>query len=83
MLEDLALVGVAALLLTVMAWWAWHDIKLRRMEMSKINELTAAVDAVLAALTALQGAGANSTPDDEVQAQVDRLNAALTPAPVG
>lgn len=46
-----------------------------RMFMSKTADLTAAVDKVLAYISSLQNAPV--TQDSEVQAQVDRLNAAV------
>lgn len=48
-------------------------------QMSKTADLTAAVDKVLAYIVSLQNAPV--TPDAEVQAQVDRLNAAVPQPP--
>ena len=46
-------------------------------KVSKTSDLSAAVDAILAFIQTLQAGAANTTPDADVQAQIDRLKAAL------
>lgn len=66
-MNALLFLAIATLLLFIYLW---------RKEMAKTAELTAAVDAAVAKINELR---TSSTPDADVQAQIDRLNAAVNP----
>ena len=65
-------------LVVVLLGWVVILFALWRNEMSKTAELTAAVDAAVAKINELETA---STLDSEIQPQIDKLNAAVTPPP--